>query len=86
MENDVDILATVEQGQGEVMEIKVLPEFDNKKIMDLKFPARAIIGVILRKNNVIIPKGDTAINTDDILIIFTTADNAAEIKEFFKVK
>lgn len=32
LENDVDILATVEQGQGEVMEIKVLPEFDNKKL------------------------------------------------------
>lgn len=85
-ENDVDILATVEQGQGEVLEIIVLPEFNNKKIMDLKFPARAIIGVIQRKNNVIIPKGDTEIKSDDILIIFTTADSAAKIKEFFKVK
>ena len=85
-ENDVDILATVEQGQGEVLEIIVLPEFNNKKIMDLKFPARAIIGVIQRKNNVTNPKGDTEIKSDDILIIFTTADSAAKIKEFFKVK
>lgn len=54
--------------------------------MELKFPARAIIGVIIRRNNIIIPKGDTVINTDDILIIFTTSENAAEIKEFFKVK
>lgn len=30
-ENNVDILATVEQGQGEVLEIKVKSEFDNKK-------------------------------------------------------
>ncbi len=85
-ENDVDILATVEQGQGEVLEINVLPEFNNKKIMELRFPARAIIGVIQRKNNVIIPKGDTEIKTDDILIIFTTAESASKIKEFFKVK
>lgn len=85
-ENDVDILATVEQGQGEVLEIIVLPEFNNKKIMELRFPARAIIGVIQRKNNVIIPKGDTEIKTDDILIIFTTAESASKIKEFFKVK
>lgn len=84
-ENDVDILATVEQGQGEVLEINVLPEFNGKKIMDLKFPTNAIIGVILRRNKVIIPKGDTLITTDDILIIFTTADNAPKIKEFFKV-
>ena len=85
-ENNVDILATVEQGQGEVLEINVVPDFGGKKIMELKFPARAIIGVIIRRNNIIIPKGDTVINTDDILIIFTTSENAAEIKEFFKVK
>lgn len=84
-ENDVDILATVEQGQGEVLEINVLPEFNGKKIMDLRFPARAIIGVILRRNKVLIPKGDTLITTGDILIIFTTSQSAPEIKEFFKV-
>ena len=54
--------------------------------MELSFPARAIIGVIQRKNNIIIPKGDTEIKTDDILIIFTTAESASRIKEFFKVK
>lgn len=84
-ENDVDILATVEQGQGEVLEINVVPEFDGKHVMELKFPARAVIGVILRRNKVIIPKGDTLITTNDILIIFTTAQSAPEIKEFFKV-
>ena len=52
----------------------------------MKFPARAVIGVILRKNKVIIPKGDTLITTNDILIIFTTAQSAPVIKEFFKVK
>ena len=85
-ENNVDILATVEQGQGEVLEIAVLPEFNGKRIMDIKFPSSAIIGVILRRNKVIIPKGDTEIHEEDILIIFTTAENADSIKEFFKVK
>lgn len=84
-ENDVDILATVEQGQGEVLEIPVISEFDGKRIMDVKFPARAIIGVIQRRNKVIIPKGDTELHTDDILIIFTTSENAGQIKGFFKV-
>ena len=85
-ENDVDILATVEQGQGEVLEINVLPEFDKRKIMDLRLPQHAIIGVIQRKNQVIIPQGNTELNTNDTLIIFTTAVNANEIKGFFKVK
>ena len=85
-ENDVDILATVEQGQGEVLEITVIQDFNGQKIKDIKFPAGAIIGVIIRKNNIIIPYGETEIYTDDILIIFTTSDNAGTIKEFFKVK
>ncbi|MCR5260461.1 MAG: Trk system potassium transporter TrkA [Candidatus Gastranaerophilales bacterium] len=84
-ENGADILATVEQGQGEVLEINVKPEFNGKKVMELRFPERAIIGVILRRNKVIIPKGDTEIHSDDILIIFTTSENAQKIKGFFKV-
>ena len=85
-ENNVDILATVEQGQGEVLEIAVISEFNNNRIMDLKMPAHAVIGIIQRKNNVIIPKGDTTINTNDILIVFTKTESANIIKEFFKVK
>ena len=84
-ENNVDILATVEQGQGEVLEINVLPEFNEKRIMDLHFPKHAIIGIVQRKNKIIIPKGGTQIFQNDILIIFTKAENAEEIKEFFKV-
>lgn len=85
-ENDVDILATVEQGQAELLEIGVKEEFDSKKIMDLKIPVAAIIGVIQRKNKVIIPKGDTEIKTDDILITFVKSEDANILKEFFKVK
>lgn len=84
-ENDVDILATVEQGQGEVLEIGVLPEFNSKKVMELRFPCRAIIGVIERKNSVIIPTGLTELRSGDVLIIFAKAEDAQTIKEFFKV-
>ena len=85
-ENDVDILATVEQGQGEVLEIAVISEFNNKRIMDIHMPALAVIGVIQRNNSIVIPKGDTTIYTNDTLIIFTKAESAKSIKEFFKVK
>ncbi len=84
-ENNVDILATVEQGQGEVLEITVNEEFDNKKIMELEFPSRAIVGAIHRKNKIIIPFGNTQIKTNDILITFTMAKDANIIKEYFKV-
>ncbi len=82
-ENGVDILATVEQGQAEVLEIKVKAEFNGKKLMEFHFPVNAIIGVVQRKNHVIIPKGNTEIYTDDTLIIFTKSEDADKIKEYF---
>ncbi len=84
-ETNVDILATVEQGAAEVLEIAVLHDFNDKKIMELRFPAPAIVGIIQRRNHVIIPKGDTQIKEHDILIIFTKADTAQKIKDYFKV-
>lgn len=84
-EADVDILATVEQGEAEVLEIPVKNDFDGKLIKDISFPAPAIIGVIQRRSHVIIPKGDTQIKMRDILIVFTKAQDAQKIKEHFKV-
>jgi len=84
-EADVDILATVEQGEAEVLEIPVKNDFDGKLIKDIRFPAPAIIGVIQRRNHIIIPKGDTQIKMKDILIVFTKAQDAQTIKEHFKV-
>lgn len=84
-ETDVDILATVEQGEAEVLEIAVKEEFHNKLIKDIRFPAPAIIGVVQRRSRVIIPKGDTQIRQHDVLIVFTKAENAQVIKKLFKV-
>ena len=84
-EADVDILATVEQGEAEVLEIPVKSDFDGKLIKDIRFPAPAIIGVVQRRSHIIIPKGDTQIKMRDILIVFTKAQDAQRIKEHFKV-
>lgn len=79
----VGILATVEQGKGEVLEIDLDIEFHNKKVMEMRFPSPAIIGVVQRGNGIIIPKGDTELYAGDTLIIFTNAEYADAIKEFF---
>ena len=84
-ENDVDILATVEQGMGEVLELDAPAKFHGKKIMDLQLPTGAIIGIIQRKNKILIPKGNTLVMSGDSLIIFTTRSNSQELKKFFKV-
>lgn len=83
-ETDVDIVATVEQGQGEILELCTQKDFAETMLKDLKLPAKAIVSVIQRRNKVIIPKGDTIIKAKDYLTIFTTRENSPLIKDFFK--
>ena len=82
---NIGILATVEQGKGEVLNILLPEDFQTKKIMELKLPAAGIVGVIQRRNRIIIPNGTTQLMGSDNLIIFTTTENAPAIREFFKV-
>lgn len=83
-DTNIGILATVEQGRGEVLVIELSDNYETKKIMDLKLPAKAIVGVIQRRKRIIIPNGATQVMSGDNLIIFTTSENAPIIREFFE--
>lgn len=84
IETDVEILATVERGQGRVIEAVLPTDFKPKKIMELSLPAKAIIAIIQRGNNVIIPKGTTELEPCDSLVIFTREEDCFKVKDFFK--
>ena len=84
IETDVEILATVESGQGRIIEAMLEEDFKPTQVMDLKFPAKALIAIIQRGAKVIIPKGNTVLEPKDLLIIFTKEENSLKIKEFFK--
>ena len=83
-ETNIGILATVEQGKGEVLEIEIPENYQTKKIMEIKLPAKAIVGVIQRRKRIIIPNGTTQVMSGDNLIIFTTSENAPVIRKFFE--
>ena len=78
------ILATVERGQGEIVEIQLSSEFQIKQLMEINMPKDSIIAIIRRGSKVIIPKGRTQIHPNDKLIIFTKTDNTSVIKEYFR--
>ena len=79
-----EILATVEKGQGKVLEICIPQSFKQTTLMDLKMPCKAIVAIIQRRNRVIIPKGSTQIMPLDNLIVFATQENADSVLSFFK--
>ena len=78
------VIATVERGQGEILEINLDEKFETKLIQEIKLPASGVIAIIKRGSKVVIPKGQTMLKPCDTLLIFTKTQDVVKIKEFFK--
>ncbi len=66
-------IALVEEGRGEVLEFDLAEtsHIIGKKLMDVHMPHESIVGVCLRNDEIIIPRGDFIPQVNDRLIIFT---------------
>ena len=78
------IIATVERGQGEIVEIQLEKDFTAKQLMEIKMPVPCVIAIVRRGSKVIIPKGTTTIEPNDKLLVFTKTDDVIAVKEYFK--
>lgn len=76
--NQVDHLASIED-RAEVMEVVYPRSCQVGKVRDIGAPAHSLIGAIQRKEQVIIPRGDTTIQHGDHLYIVTTPDNVEAV-------
>ncbi|KJS02648.1 MAG: potassium transporter TrkA [Desulfobulbaceae bacterium BRH_c16a] len=81
--DDVNIIALIEGGQGEVLRVTVPEGFPESRVVDLTFSAKAVIGAIQRGKQVIVPHGETTLKGGDLLHIFTMAADAEAIKKMF---
>ena len=80
---DVNILALVEGGQGEVLRLILPEDFAPTKVMDLNFEVQAVIGIVKRGRELVIPNGETVLQAGDQLKIFTMAEDAETVKGLF---
>lgn len=55
-----------------------------KPIMELKIPKGAVIGAILRNDKLIIPKGNTVIEKDDNVVVFSLPDAFPSVESLFE--
>ncbi|MBQ8848338.1 MAG: Trk system potassium transporter TrkA [Candidatus Gastranaerophilales bacterium] len=78
------VIATVERGQGEILEIQLPQNFEAKPLFEIKMPVPCVIAIVKRGSKVIIPKGQTEIRPNDTLMIFTKTDDVVKVKECFK--
>ena len=78
-------LATVEYSDAEVLEVVLPPSSPvlHKPLKDISVPAGAIIGVIVRGEEVVIPSGEDHLEPDDHVVVFTLPEAIARVERFF---
>ncbi len=78
-------LSAVGEHKAEVMEVKVSPSsgLAGKKLSEVKFPKNTIVGVVLRGEEVIIPRGDTQIEPGDRIIFFAKKESIKSLENLF---
>ena len=84
IDTNFDILATVEGGQGRIVETTVPQKYNYVSLMDLHLPVKAVIAIIQRGLSVIIPNGMTKLLEGDSLLIFTREENLQKVIDFFR--
>ena len=83
IDSRADVIATVERGQGEIIELQLSANFKQKPLYEINIPVNCVIAIVRRGSKVIIPKGKTEIRPMDKLLIFTKTDDVQAVKEYF---
>lgn len=61
-------------------------DITERPIKDIKFPPGTIVGAIIRKDEILIPDGDSIIRPDDHVIIFTFRSTVPKLEKMLTVK
>ena len=78
---------SVRNGAGEVIEAEALDTSPmvGKPLRDAELPKGIRIGVILRKDDIIIPQGNTVIQSHDRVIILAEREQVHQVEQMFRV-
>ena len=76
------------EGFGEVIEAEALETSSlvGVPLRHADFPESAIVGAVVRDGEVILPRGDTIIRANDLVVIFSASAAVKQIEKIFAVK
>jgi trk system potassium uptake protein TrkA len=76
---EADLLATIGEGAGEVLEITLPPKFAPAALKEIPLPPDALIAAIIRKSDVIVPGGATLLGPGDHCLVICRVERVAEV-------
>ena len=78
---------SIGDAEGEMIETQVMNTSPilGMKLREIEWPDGAILGAISKRGEIIRPLGDTVIEENDIVLIFTLADDVEDVAQLFQV-
>jgi trk system potassium uptake protein TrkA len=78
-------LVSIAKGKAEIIELTVSNEkIEGKRIEDINLPKSAMIGLIYRNGELIIPSGEETLRINDLLTIITKTEAVKEVVSILK--
>ncbi len=83
--SSVNSIAVLADGRGEVLELEArLRDGKEKKVKNLGLPRGAVIGALVRDDEVIIPSAESNVKDGDQVILFTLPENMGDVEDIFR--
>jgi trk system potassium uptake protein TrkA len=82
---EIDLLATLSEGQGEVLELSVPESFTPVPVKDLKLPPDTLVVAVVRRDDALVPGGATLIAPGDRCLVTCRAERVDEVRQVFRV-
>jgi trk system potassium uptake protein TrkA len=85
-EQEVAAIASVPGIDAHIMEfiVEAPDKITRKPLKETNFPVHALIGMVMRGDEYIIPRGDTHIKSGDRVIVFSLPGALSSVEKFFK--
>nr|NIV97952.1 Trk system potassium transporter TrkA [Candidatus Saccharibacteria bacterium]NIW78250.1 Trk system potassium transporter TrkA [Calditrichia bacterium] len=79
-------IASLPGVDAQVIEYIAAPKskITRKPLKNLHFPRHAIVGAVIQNGHVVIPMGDTEIQTEDKVVVFSLPKALEEVEKLFK--
>ena len=73
-----------EGGKAESIEIEINSDSPvaGKQLKDIRLPGKALVGVILRGDEAIVPRGNTEILDGDHIVLFTLPESVSKLLKY----
>jgi len=80
---EADLLATIGEGHGEVLELTVREQFAPLPLKELQLPPDALVAAVIRRGDAIVPGGATLIGPGDHCLVICRVERVAEVLKAF---